>query len=108
MCMIDYFPFKTPSEVAKQAVDSDVHIIGVSTLAAAHRTLLPALLADLKRASPNRKIGVICGGVVPNQDIPQLKAAGVIEVFGPGTEIPKAALHVLRIIEENATKSKSK
>jgi len=86
--------------VAKQAIYSDVHVIGVSSLAAAHRTLLPGLLEELKRASPHRKIAVICGGVIPEQDIPQLKAAGILEVFGSGTEVPKAALRVLEIITE--------
>lgn len=82
-------------------MDGDVHIVGISTLAAAHRTLIPALISQLKVLSPNREIAVICGGVVPEQDIPQLKEAGVLEVFGPGTPIPQAAQKVLKLISIN-------
>lgn len=85
--------------MAQQAVDGDVHIVGISTLAAAHRTLIPALIHHLNALSPHRKIAVICGGVVPQQDIPQLKEAGVMEVFGPGTPIPQAAQRVLKLIK---------
>ena len=84
--------------MAQQAVDGDVHVVGISTLAAAHRTLIPRLISHLKAISPHRKIAVICGGVVPEQDIPALKEAGVLEVFGPGTAIPQAARKVIQLI----------
>ena len=84
--------------MAQQAVDGDVHIVGISTLAAAHRTLIPALISRLKVLSPKREIAVICGGVIPEKDIPELKAAGVLEVFGPGTPSPQAAQKVIKLI----------
>jgi methylmalonyl-CoA mutase len=87
--------------VAQQAIDGDVHIVGISSMAAAHRTLIPILIQSLNSLSPNRRIAVICGGVVPEQDIPQLKEAGVLEVFGPGTPIPQAAQKVLKLISSN-------
>ena len=90
---------QTPEEVAQQAVDSDVHIVGISTLAAAHRSLVPALIAHLRRLSPRRTIAVVCGGVVPVQDVPDLKAAGVLEVFGPGTPVAAATRKVLELIK---------
>lgn len=86
--------------MVQQAIDGDVHVIGISTLAAAHRTLIPRLIDHLARLSPHRKIAVICGGVVPEQDIPALKAAGVLEVFGPGTAIPQAARKVIELISQ--------
>jgi methylmalonyl-CoA mutase len=86
--------------VARQAIDGDVHVVGISTLAAAHRTLIPQLIAHLSDLSPHRKIAVICGGVVPEQDIPSLKSAGVLEVFGPGTAIPQAARKVIELISQ--------
>ncbi|XP_028652238.1 methylmalonyl-CoA mutase, mitochondrial [Erpetoichthys calabaricus] len=95
--------FQTPLEVAQQAVDADVHCVGVSTLAAGHKTLVPELimeLANLKRPD----ILVICGGVIPPQDYDFLYEAGVSSVFGPGTRIPKAAVQVLDKIEMSLEK----
>ena len=89
--------FQTPEEAAKQAVENDVHILGVSTQAAGHKTLVPMLLDALKNEQAEN-IVVVCGGIIPEQDIPVLKAAGVGAVFGPGTNIAKAAMEVLDLI----------
>lgn len=89
--------FQTPAEVAQQAVDADVHVVGASSLAAGHRTLVPELikaLSDLGRPD----ILVIAGGVIPPQDYEFLKECGTAAVFGPGTQIPVAALDVLSLI----------
>lgn len=89
--------FQTPSEVAKMAVENDVHIIGVSSLAAGHKTLVPELIAELKKYDRD-DILVIVGGVIPQQDYPFLFNAGASAVFGPGTKIPKAAISILEIL----------
>ena len=89
--------FQTPEEAAKQAVENDVHILGVSTQAAGHKTLVPMLLDALKNEQAEN-IVVVCGGIIPEQDIPDLKAAGVGAVFGPGTNIAEAAMEVLDLI----------
>ncbi|MAI84106.1 MAG: methylmalonyl-CoA mutase [Rickettsiales bacterium] len=89
--------FQTPEEAAKQAVENDVHIIGVSTLAAGHKTLVPILMEELKKYD-SESIKVICGGVIPPQDYNFLYDIGVTKVFGPGTSIPKAAIEVLKLI----------
>jgi methylmalonyl-CoA mutase len=89
--------FQTPEEAAQDAIDNDVHVIGVSSLAAGHKTLAPALIKALTAAGADN-ILVICGGVVPAQDYDALKQAGVAAVFGPGTNVPKAARDVLRLI----------
>ncbi|NWQ77258.1 MUTA protein, partial [Columbina picui] len=91
--------FQTPREVAQQAVDADVHCVGVSTLAAGHKTLVPELIKELS-ALGRPDILVICGGVIPPQDYVFLYEAGVASVFGPGTRIPKAAVQVLDDIEK--------
>ena len=86
--------FSTPEEVAQQAVDADVHIVGVNSLAAGHLTLLPALkqaLADQGRAD----IMVVIGGVIPPDDVPTLKEMGAAAVFLPGTVIAESALDLL-------------
>src|SRR5213079_1431078 len=80
--------FQTPEEVARQAVENDAHIVGVSSLAAGHRTLVPALIAELQRLGRG-DILVVVGGVVPAQDHEPLQAAGVAAIFGPGTVIPE-------------------
>lgn len=85
--------------MAQQAVDGDVHVVGISTLAAAHRTLIPALITHLKILSPEREIAVICGGVIPETDVAALKEVGVLEVFGPGTVVPQAARRVIELIK---------
>jgi methylmalonyl-CoA mutase len=93
--------FQTPEEAARQAVENDVHVVGVSSQAAGHRTLVPALIAALKRAGRG-DILVVCGGVIPPQDYAELKAAGVAAIFGPGTNIPAAADEILHLIERRA------
>jgi|TARA_B100000959_G_scaffold286909_1_gene367985 methylmalonyl-CoA mutase len=90
--------FQTPEEAAKQAVENDVHILGVSTQAAAHKTLVPMLIAALKEQNAEN-ILIVCGGIIPEHDIPELESMGVGAVFGPGTNIAKAALQVLDLIE---------
>jgi len=90
--------FQTPSEVARQALESDVHAVGVSTLAGAHRTLLPELLEELQRQGVG-DIAVFVGGVVPAQDVPALEEAGVKAVLGPGTTVVDCARTVLAGIE---------
>jgi methylmalonyl-CoA mutase len=87
--------FATPEEVAQQAIDNDVHVVGVNSLAAGHLTLVPALKAALA-AQGRPDIGVVVGGVIPPADVPELLDAGAIAVFGPGTVIADAAMEVLR------------
>jgi len=86
--------FQTPQEVAKQAAENDVHIVGASSLAAGHKTLVPQLIAELKRIGRG-DIMVIAGGVIPAQDYQFLYDAGVKGVFGPGTIISVAAQKIL-------------
>src|SRR4051812_10316781 len=89
--------FQTPEEAAKQAVENDVHILGISSQAAAHKTLVPALVEALRREGA-ADILVVCGGVIPRQDYEFLKRAGVAAIFGPGTNIPAAAAEILALI----------
>lgn len=89
--------FATPQEVAKQAIENDVHIVGISTLAGAHRSLVPELI-KLLRDQGRDDILVVCGGVIPPQDYEDLFNAGVSEVFGPGTVIPEASKKILGIL----------
>ena len=97
---IDLSPmFSTPEEVAKQAVENDVHVIGVSSLAAGHKTLIPSLIAALKAQGADDII-VVAGGVIPKQDYDYLWDAGVKGIFGPGTKIPLSARAVLDSIRE--------
>tara|TARA_R110001592_G_scaffold363375_1_gene686372 strand:+ start:15653 stop:17812 length:2160 start_codon:yes stop_codon:yes gene_type:complete len=97
---IDLSPmFSTPEEVAKQAVENDVHVVGVSSQAAGHKTLIPGLIAALKAEGADDII-VVAGGVIPKQDYDQLYAAGVKGIFGPGTKIPVSVKQVLKAIEE--------
>ena len=91
--------FQTPEEAARDAVDNDVHVVGISSQAAGHKTLAPKLIAALK-AQGAEEIIVICGGVIPQQDYAFLQKAGVKAIFGPGTNIPKAAQDILRLISE--------
>ena len=91
--------FQTPEEAAQDAVDNDVHVIGISSQAAGHKTLAPKLVAALKAADAE-DINVICGGVIPQQDYQFLYDAGVKAIFGPGTNIPDAAKDILKIIQE--------
>jgi methylmalonyl-CoA mutase len=89
--------FQTPEEVAKDAIESDVHVIGVSSQAAGHKTLVPQLIEALKKQEAS-DILVIVGGVIPQQDYAFLENAGVGAIFGPGTNIPEAARKVLSLI----------
>jgi methylmalonyl-CoA mutase len=91
--------FQTPDEAAKQAVENDVHIVGVSSQAAGHKTLVPQLIEALKRERAG-DIVVVCGGVIPPQDYELLQAAGVAAVYGPGTNIPSAANEILNLIKQ--------
>ncbi|MGJ8731785.1 MAG: methylmalonyl-CoA mutase [Cellulophaga sp.] len=91
--------FQTPEEAAKQAVENDVHILGVSSLAAGHKTLVPAVIEELKKHG-REDIMVIVGGVVPKQDYQFLFDAGAVAVFGPGTKISEAAIQILEILSE--------
>ena len=91
--------FQTPEEAAQDAIDNDVHVIGISSQAAGHKTLAPKLIEALK-AEGAGDIIVICGGVIPQQDYDFLKQAGVAAIFGPGTHIPSAARDILRLIGE--------
>ncbi|HVM80768.1 MAG TPA: methylmalonyl-CoA mutase, partial [Stellaceae bacterium] len=89
--------FQTPEEAARQAVENDVYVVGVSTQAAGHKTLVPALVQALRREGGD-DILVICGGVIPPQDYEYLLQAGVSGIYGPGTNIPLAASEILRLI----------
>jgi len=89
--------FQTPKEAAKQAVENDVHILGVSSLAAGHKTLVPQVIEELK-AYGRDDIMVIVGGVIPKQDYQYLFDAGAVAVFGPGTKISNAAIQILEIL----------
>jgi methylmalonyl-CoA mutase len=89
--------FQTPGEAARQAVENDVHILGVSSLAAGHKTLVPQVIAELKKLG-REDILVIAGGVIPPQDYQFLYDAGVVAIFGPGTSVAKAARQILEIL----------
>jgi methylmalonyl-CoA mutase len=89
--------FQTPKEAAKQAVENDVHILGVSSLAAGHKTLVPQVIEELKKYGRD-DIMVIVGGVIPKQDYQFLFDAGAVAVFGPGTKISSAAIKILEIL----------
>ncbi len=89
--------FQTPAEAAKQAIENDVHILGVSSLAAGHKTLVPQVMDELK-ALGREDIMVVAGGVIPAQDYDYLYKKGVMGIFGPGTKISKAAIDILNIL----------
>jgi methylmalonyl-CoA mutase len=91
--------FSTPTEAARHAVENDVHVVGVSSLAAGHKTLVPELIAALKKEDAGDVL-VVCGGVIPPDDYAFLKREGVAAVFGPGTPIPDAAGEVLDALEQ--------
>jgi len=91
--------FQTPAEAAKQAIENDVHILGVSSLAAGHKTLVPQVIEELKKHD-REDIMVIVGGVIPSQDYQFLFDAGAVAVFGPGTKISEAAIQLLEILIE--------
>jgi methylmalonyl-CoA mutase len=89
--------FQTPDEAAQQALDADVHVVGVSSQAAGHRTLVPQLIEALRQKGAP-EIAVVVGGIVPPRDYPFLREHGVAGIFGPGTAIPKAAREVLQVV----------
>jgi methylmalonyl-CoA mutase len=89
--------FQTPEEAAKQAVENDVHIMGVSSLAAGHKTLIPQVIEEMKKLG-REDILVIAGGVIPPQDYDFLYKAGVAGIFGPGTSVAKAACEIMKIL----------
>lgn len=91
--------FQTPEETARQAVENDVHVVGMSSLAAGHKTLLPKLMEELKKMG-REDIIVICGGVIPVQDYEYLYEHGAAAIFGPGTKIPEAAIKIMEEIEK--------
>ena len=98
---IDLAPlFSTPEEVAKQAVENDVHVVGVSSQAAGHKTLVPDLIKELKLLNASDII-VVVGGVIPKQDYDFLNQAGVKGIFGPGTPIMESATQVIDAINES-------
>ncbi len=92
--------FQTPAEAAKQAVENDVHVLGVSSLAAGHKTLVPQVIEELKKYG-REDIMVIVGGVIPAQDYQYLFDAGAVAVFGPGTKIADAAITILNVLTDN-------
>jgi methylmalonyl-CoA mutase len=92
--------FQTPKEAVKQAVENDVHILGISSLAAGHKTLVPQVIAELKKYG-REDIMVIVGGVIPAQDYQFLFDAGAVGVFGPGTKIAQAAIDLINILLES-------
>ncbi|HEX6238389.1 MAG TPA: methylmalonyl-CoA mutase, partial [Acidimicrobiales bacterium] len=94
--------FQTPAEAARDAVDNDVHVVGVSSQAAGHLTLVPQLVAELRAAGADDVV-VVCGGVIPPQDHEALRRAGVAAIFGPGTNIPAAAGKVLALLRSPAS-----
>jgi methylmalonyl-CoA mutase len=93
--------FQTPEEVARQAVENDVHVVGISTQSGGHKTLVPALIAELQRLGA-ADIVVTVGGIIPQRDYAFLEREGVRAVFGPGTKIPAAARRVLSLIDARA------
>jgi len=93
--------FQTPEEAARHAIENDVHVVGISSQAAGHKTLIPQLIAELRKQNAE-DIVVVCGGVIPPKDYAYLKAAGVSAVYGPGTNIPEAAEEVLDIVRRRS------
>jgi methylmalonyl-CoA mutase len=96
--------FQTPEEVARQAVENDVHVVGISTQSGGHKTLVPSLIEELQ----NLGAGDICitvGGIVPQRDYAFLESAGVKAIFGPGTPIPQAARRVLAMLQRDDVRS---
>ena len=98
--------FQTPEEAARQAVENDVHLVGVSSQAAGHKTLVPELVRALKEQGAG-DILVICGGVIPPKDHAFLKDAGVAAIFGPGTHIPSAAAEILGLLRDQKSDVRS-
>jgi len=95
--------FQTPQEAARAAIENDVHVIGVSSQAAGHKTLVPQLIDELKKQGGG-EVMVVVGGVVPAQDYEFLKKAGVSAIYGPGTNIPAAAAEILASLRQRGHK----
>ena len=91
--------FQTPEEAAREAIENDVHVVGISSQAAGHKTLVPQLIEAL-HAQGAREIVVVVGGVIPAGDYDFLRAAGVGAIFGPGSNIPRAASEILSLVRE--------
>jgi methylmalonyl-CoA mutase len=91
--------FQTPEEAAQQAVENDVHVLGISSLAGGHKTLVPQVIQALEKAG-KKEVLVVAGGVIPQQDYDFLYSKGVVGIFGPGTKIAIAAQHILGILIE--------
>ena len=89
--------FQTPAEAAKQAVENDVHIVGVSSLAAGHKTLVPQIIEELRKLG-REDIMVVVGGVIPPQDYDALYKAGAVAIFGPGTRISTAVIKMIELL----------
>jgi methylmalonyl-CoA mutase len=89
--------FQTPEEVARQAIENDVHVVGASSLAAGHKTLVPQLIEELKKQG-RPDILVVAGGVIPEQDYDFLYNAGCVGIFGPGTKISVAAMEIMDVL----------
>jgi methylmalonyl-CoA mutase len=101
---VDVAPlFQTPDEVARQAIENDVHIVGISTQAGGHKTLVPMLIDELRERGAE-EIVVVCGGVIPSKDYAFLQEKGVAGVFGPGTAVPHAAREVLAVVRERLSR----
>ncbi|WP_022727852.1 methylmalonyl-CoA mutase [Fodinicurvata sediminis] len=94
--------FQTPEEAARQAIENDVHVVGISSQAAGHKTLVPGLMEALK-AEEAEDVLVVCGGVIPPQDYDFLRNQGVSAIYGPGTNIPEAAHEIMRLLETQAS-----
>jgi methylmalonyl-CoA mutase len=95
--------FQTPEEIARQAVENDVHVVGVSTQSGGHKTLVPQIIQELDKLGA-RDIVVTVGGIIPPKDYGFLEQAGVKAIFGPGTQIPKAARRVLALVNQASDK----
>ena len=96
--------FQSPKDVAKDAIENDVHAIGFSTLAAGHKTLVPELMKSLKQMDPKSKIVVFVGGVIPEQDYDFLYKNNISAIFGPGSNIIESAEKVIDLISDNLSK----
>ena len=96
--------FQTPLEAARMAVENDVHVLGVSSLAGGHKTLVPEVIAELRKFG-REDILVYVGGVIPPQDYPYLEKAGVVAIFGPGTNIVEAAAKILGILRRRGKRA---
>jgi methylmalonyl-CoA mutase len=92
--------FQTPGEAAKQAVENDVHVLGVSSLAGGHKTLVPEVIKELKKLG-REDIMVIAGGVIPAQDYEYLYQSGVMAIFGPGSKVSEAGKSILKVLLES-------